>query len=97
MSLNIENLVRSGVVLAVGLPVALSLGSLVNTTADLARNAAPSAGTVAQENLKNELALPCINYLVSKSDSKLERESKNQIDDILGGEVNHSSVCKWAL
>ena len=97
MNLNVENLVRSGVVLAVGLPVTLSLGSLVNTTTDLARNTAPSASAVAQQELKDTLTVPCLRFLVTKEDSKLERSAKNEIDEILGGEVSYSSVCKWVL
>ena len=97
MTFNVENLVRSAVVLVVGLPVTLSLGSLVNTTADLARNTAPSASEVEQQDLKDTLTLPCLKFLVTKEDSKLERDAKNEIDHVLGGEVSYSSVCKWVL
>ena len=97
MNLNVENLVRSGVVLVVGLPIALSLAGLVNATSELARQNRPSAGELAQQTLKDQLTVPCVNYLVSDIDSKLERESANTIDDIFGGEVDHGNVCKWAL
>jgi len=97
MTLNVENLVRSGVVAAVGLPIALSLSGLVNATSQIASQTRPTAGDIAQTDLKDELATPCIRYLVSNEDSKLERESKNEIDEILGGEVSHSAVCKWVL
>ena len=97
MTLNVENLVRSGVVLAVGLPLTLTVGSLVNTTADLARGTTPTASVVEQQALKDELTLPCLKYLVSKEDSKLERAAKTEIDDVLGGEVSYSAVCKWVL
>ena len=97
MTLNIENLVRSGVVLAVGLPVTLSLGGLVNTTNELARNTTPSASAVVQQDLKDELTVPCLKFLVTAEDSKLERAAKTEIDDILGGEVSYSAVCKWVL
>jgi len=97
MALNVENLVRSGVVLAVGLPLTLTVGSLVNTTADLARNSTPSESEVVQQGLKDTLTVPCLKYLVTETDSKLERTAKNEIDDILGGEVSHGAVCKWVL
>ena len=97
MSLNIENLVRSGVVLAVGLPLTLTVASLVNTTADLARITAPSVSSVEQQDLKDQLTVPCLKYLVSKTDSKLERDAKNDIDDVLGGEVDYGNTCKWVL
>jgi len=95
--LNIENLVRSAVVLAVGLPVTLSLGGLVNTATGIARQGEPTVGDVAQTAIKDQLAAPCIKYIVSKEDSRLEREAKNEIDEVLGGEVSHGAVCKWAL
>jgi hypothetical protein len=97
MTLNVENLVRSGVVLAVGLPLTLTVGSLVNTTADLARNSTPSASEVVQQELKDTLTVPCLKYLVTETDSKLERTAKNEIDEIIGGEVSHGAVCKWVL
>ena len=97
MNLNVENLVRSGVVLVVGLPLALSVTSLVNTTSELVSQGRTSQSVVTTNDVKAELTLPCINYMVSKIDSKLERESKTQIDDILGGEVEHKEVCKWVL
>ena len=97
MTLNVENLVRSGVVLAVGLPLTLTIGSLVSTTADLARNGQPSDSQVVQQELKDELTVPCLKYLVTETDSKLERTAKNEIDEIIGGEVSHGAVCKWVL
>ena len=98
MNLNIENLVRSGVVLAVGLPVALSLNNLVTTTARLAEAAGEtSKSDQVVTTIKGDLTEACVKYLVSKVDSKLERESKNDIDEVLGGEVNYREVCKWVL
>lgn len=90
MTLSVENLVRSGVVLVIGLP--LSVGVLLNAIPE-----AKNESVLTQNRIKGEIAESCVKYLVSKVDSKLERESKNEIDDILGGEVNHSEVCKWAL
>ena len=97
MTLSIENLVRSGVVLAVGLPLTLTVGSLVNTTADLARGNTPTQSVVEQQALKDTLTLPCLKFLVSEEDSKLERAAKNEIDETLGGEVSYGAVCKWVL
>lgn len=97
MTLNIENLVRSGVVLAVGLPFALSVGGLTNTFADLAKQAASDPTAETTNPLKAELAAPCVRYLLSKSDSKLEREAKNAIDEVMGGPVSYGDTCNWAL
>ena len=87
--MNIENLVRSGVVLVLGLP--LTVGVLINALPE------KNESTQTQNRIKASLTESCVKYLVSKNDSKLERESKNQIDEILGGEVNYVETCKWVL
>jgi len=98
MNLNIENLVRSGVVLAVGLPVALSLSNLSSVTTQLVSQSLASDPTrEATDTVKKELAGPCVRYLLSKNDSKLEREAQNDIEDIVGGPVNHRETCNWVL
>ena len=101
MNLNIENLVRSGVVLVVGLPIALGVNSALGTADRLTTIAEAAAVTPVKEgiiaNVKGQLAEPCIDYLVSKVDSKLERSAKDRIEDVLGGEVSHKEVCKWAF
>ena len=87
--MNVENLVRSGVALVIGLPL----------TGAVLLNAIPETDRVkeATDSVKAELVEPCIKYLVSKVDSKLEREAKDQIDEALGGEVAYKEVCKWVL
>ena len=102
MDLNVNNLVRSAVVLVVGLPVSLALAGSVFTNTSIsaereARNVAKTEENSEVENLKNSLTLPCVKWAVSKSDSKLEREAKNTIDEVLGGEVSYGEVCKWVL
>ena len=98
MNLDINHLVRSGAIAAVGIPLALSTSGLINTTA-----AVTQAGSdrILRENevsrtytrYGDELAEACIGWAVSKVDSKLERESKTAIDDVFGGEVDYSKVC----
>ena len=93
---HICNLVRSGVVLVVGLPVALSLGGLTSTfTRVVEQNAANPAASVLAP-LRAKLAKPCLDYRISPADSKLERNAKNEIDEIMGGEVNYNAICQWA-
>ena len=97
MNLNVENLVRSGVVLVVGLPVALSLGGLTGAaTRVLERSLTDPTAQVANE-LKEKLTEPCLLWGYSKVDSKLEREAKNQIDEVMGGEVSYPELCGWVL
>ncbi len=91
MSLNIENLVRSGVILAVCLPLTIGV------TAKVTERAEVSEKDRVTNEVKASLVRPCIGYMTSKNDSKLERTSQNEIDDVLGGEVNHKGVCEWVL
>ena len=95
MSLNIENLVRSGVVLAIGVPLVLGLNGTLGTLGRLAEETDAKDDAVAA--LKADLAVPCLKYVMSKADSKLERQSKDEIEEVLGGEVNHNETCKYVL
>ena len=105
LNIDINNIVRSVAVVVVGLPVALSVssvnGSLSRSADSLTRLAEESAAVTpaeaALDNLKTEATIPCIKWLVSKVDSKLEREAKNDLDEALGGEVNYKEVCKFVL
>ena len=97
MTLNIENLVRSAAVVVVGLPVALSVTGLTGATTRLVEKslADPTADTT--NNIKSELAGPCVRYMVSKTYSKLEREAVVDIEEVLGGSVNPRETCNWVL
>ncbi len=98
MNLNIENLVRSGVVLVVGLPLVIgvsgTLGSLSRSIGDAVQD---DERTEIVNTMKTDLTRDCLNWAFSKADTKLERTAKNAIDDYVGGEVNYSEVCKWVL
>ena len=97
MNLNIENLVRSGVVLVVGLPLALSVGSLGGAVSETIRTSATDPTAEVANGLKSQLTRPCVLWGFSKVDSKLERQAKNQIDEIMGGEVSYKDICGWVL
>jgi len=93
---NINSIIRSIAVVAVGLPIALSFGNLTNTTASVAALALEKNPVNEElEGLQAQLVKPCLDYYVSKVDSKLEREAKNTIDDVMGGEVNHKGLCDY--
>ena len=94
MNLNVENLVRSGVILAVGLPLMLPLGSAVSSLAEVSRQ---SPGQRAANAFKDELTIPCLKYVFTTGDSKAERDAKNAIDDLVGGDANYGDVCKYVL
>ena len=98
MNYNLDSLVRSAALVLVGLPLTLSITNLTNTTsrvAELALEKSPTDEVVNE--LRSELVKPCLDYYLSKVDSKLEREAKNQIDDVMGGEVNHKGICDYIV
>ena len=97
MNLNVENLVRSGVVLVVGLPVALSLGGLTGAATSVLERSLTDPTAEVSNTLKEELTEPCVKWGYSKVDSKLEREAKSEIDDIMGGEVSYKDLCNWVF
>lgn len=94
MNIDINSIVRSVAVVIVGLPVALSSSSLINSAASAARNAQGSAAVLeVRQEYASKIAKACYGYALSKDDSKLERESKTAIDEVFGGEVNYQQVC----
>ena len=97
MTLNIENLVRSGVVLAVGLPVALSLGGLTGAATRVLERSLTDPTAEVANTLKEDLTEPCVLWAYSKVDSRLERDAKNAIEEVMGGEVSYSDLCGWVL
>ena len=91
---DINHLVRSAAIAAVGLPLALSTSGMINTTSTAAEKATTKSDVEqAYEDYGHKLAEHCIGWAVSKVDSKLERESKTAIDEIFGGEVDYIKVC----
>ena len=98
MNLNIENIVRSAAIVAVGLPFSLSITNLTNTTAAVAELALKkNPQTEVVEQLQADLTKPCIDFYLSKQDSKLERTAKNDIDEIMGGDVSHRALCDYII
>ena len=91
MSLNVENLVRSAVILVVGLPVTIGV------TASAFRSNTSAVDT-AVSNAKADLVDVCMDYAISKPDSRLERDSKDAIDKVLGADgADYKSLCNWVL
>ena len=96
--LNVCNLVRSGVILAVGLPVALSIGGLNKSATRALDTMSADPARDATYVLKSQLAEPCIRWGYSEDDSSLERKAMDEIDSILGGEnVSYSDICNWVF
>ena len=99
-NLDINNLVRTLVIGGVMLPVTVSMTGLLSTSATSIKSATAKAEEVSttdqvRSDFEAKIFEPCLDYYFSKSDSKLEREAKNEIDDAFGGDVDHSNVCRF--
>ncbi len=98
MNFDINNIVRSVAVVAVGLPITLSVSGQLNATTALTRKAldvTPAETSIT--TLKNQLTETCLKYKLSKADTKLERQSKNDIDEVFDGEVMYNAACNYVL
>jgi hypothetical protein len=94
--LNLNNLVRSGVVLLAALPLSLGVGNSLGTAGKVAAEAArPTRSQEIMNEVKGDLTRACLEFAVSKNDSKLERDAKTYIDEYFGGEVNYQALCNW--
>ena len=91
MDFNVNQLVRSAVVLVVGLP--LSIGVLVASMPEEGINLEKTDAEV----IKDELGVPCLKYAFTKDDSKGERAAMDAIDTIFGDGADYGAVCKWVL
>ncbi len=92
-SLDLNNVLRSAALVIIGLPLTggLAVGVISNLPAGETRS------TKVQESLKADLTRPCLDYVLSKGDSRLEREAKNEVDEVLGGQANYGETCRWVL
>ena len=99
MKLNIENIVRSGVALVVCLPVSIGMSNSLASSTRLSEEAAAQKNEYQElvSEWKTRLIEPCLAFSLSKPDTKLERESMNRIDDVIGGDALHRDVCRWVL
>ena len=102
MEINVSSIVRSVAIGVVGLPVALGISGVLNTTSSYLNAQAEStlsenASVVNQNNVKADLTKDCLAYLLSKNDTKLERDSKDAVDEYFGGDVSHKEVCNWVI
>ena len=98
MNEHITNIVRSVVFLGCALPLTFALAGRVNvgTEAELKRLEVSEADQTIID-LKNKLTRLCIDYKLSKPDTKLERQAKNDIDEVFDGEVLYNTTCNFIL
>ena len=99
MTLDVNNIVRTVLIAAVVAPLSFSLAGLLSTQNEVNRQALDAdPRTEILDDLKAELQLPCIKYATSKGDSKGEREAKNEIDELLGVDVDdYARACNFLV
>ena len=91
MDINLNTTIRSAVIAVVGLPITVAVAATAFV------DATPS-DMKAQARVKGDLTEACVNYMVSKADSKLERQSQDEIDTMLGADgTNYKDLCNWVL
>lgn len=95
---DLNNIIRTVVVGAVGLVVAVPIGAQLNATTELTKKSLEVTAAQAEiQAMKDKLTKNCYEWMYSKVDSKLEREAKNSIDDYFDGEMNYKGVCGIVL
>ena len=93
-----NNIFRTIAIAAVALPLSLGLSGNLNANTELAKqNIVTSAAQDVIEEHKDALTKACIDFRLSKVDTKLERTAKNTIDEFFDGEVNYPATCAWIL
>jgi len=90
MDYNVNQLVRSAVVLVVGLPVSLAVALAALPESE-------SRSAKIQNDTKADLTRTCLSFAFSAKDSKAERAAKDEIDEKFGGGADYAGVCKWVL
>tara|TARA_R110000868_G_scaffold4995_1_gene30955 strand:- start:360 stop:659 length:300 start_codon:yes stop_codon:yes gene_type:complete len=98
MNSDITNIVRSVAFLGCALPLTIALAGRVNVGTEVARQqlkVSPAEQVII--DLKNDLTKACIDYKLSKVDTKVERQSKNDIDEVFNGEVLYNNTCNYIL
>ena len=89
MEFNLNTAIRSAVILVVGLPVTLGVATSISKTDPV---------TDAISAAKAPLVAPCLEYMISKPDSKLERGAKDRVDAVMGSDgADYKGLCGYVL
>lgn len=102
---NAASIVRSLVIGGVALSLVGPLGSLTASWRDMSalnlrvaeRQSEMSSLESAKETLAAQATLPCIDWLLSESDSKVEKRAEAQLDEVFNGGVDYRAACQFVL
>ena len=98
MSFDLNNIIRTAAAAVIGLSITIPVGSEIVASGQASRAAAePTEAQLVLDGIVNELTAACVDYRISKVDSKLERNAKNEIDEYFDGEVSYKAICDYVL
>ncbi len=98
MSFDLNNIIRTAAAAVIGLSITIPVGSEIVASGQARRAAAePTEAEVVLDGIVNNLTSACVDYRISKVDSKLERNAKNEIDEYFDGEVSYKAICDYVL
>jgi len=91
----ISSIVRSVAIATIFVPLTLGLAGGVNRLLDKAEDTTSKSAQLAQ--MKSDLAKDCLSWMMSKKDTKVERQAETAIDEFFDGSVAYEEVCEWVL
>lgn len=98
MSFDLNNIIRTAAAAVIGLSITIPVGSEIVASGQASRAAAePTEAQLVLDGIVNNLTAACVDYRISKVDSKLERNAKNEIDEYFDGEVSYKAICDYVL
>jgi hypothetical protein len=98
MNINLDTTIRTAAIAVVGLPLTIGLGGFLGSLSEATnKTVAETSQTSTLNRVKGDLTQPCVEWAFSDKDTKLEREAKNTIDDVLGSTASYRELCNWVL
>ena len=102
---NVASIVRSVVCGGVAISFLAPVGGLTQSWKNISdvnlltaqRAAEVTSLTAEYTDLQARLTGPCINYLFSNSDSKVETRAEDEIKEVFEGDVDFKAVCRWIV
>ena len=104
--INVENIVRSVAIVAIGLPASIGIGNFFSGVEETVHETAHTITEMVSYDVevnsikgqvKAEVAENCLDYYFSKPDTAVDRTAKDAIDKTFGGEIDYQTVCNWAI
>ena len=98
MNINLDTTIRTAAIAVVGLPLTIGLGGFLGSLTEATNKTVAETVQTSQLNqVRGDLTRSCVEWAFSDKDTKLEREAKNTIDEILGSTANYRDLCNWVL